>query len=191
MNGREQAGPTAAVAEQPGMWTRQGPYELGWDDLRTALDRIAAALRADGFVPGAVLAVARGGLVAASYLTCVLDAPVMRVVRVRRTRDDSQYAAKQPPLLEQEGPALEPGTPVLVVDDIVGTGATADVVRSHLLAAGFEAADLRFAALVRNHRSGFVPDYCPAVVDDWVVFPWEQGWSRTPGVRPFPLDEAP
>ncbi|MER6010824.1 phosphoribosyltransferase [Streptomyces bluensis] len=190
MDGREPTRDIAVAGEQPGMWTRQGPYELGWDDLRRALDRIAGAVSADGFVPDVVLGVARGGLLAASYLTCALHVPLMRTVRVRRTRDDSRYAAKRPPLLEQEGPAPEPGTAVLVVDDIVGTGATWDVVRSYLLAAGIAAADVRFAALVRNHRSGYVPDYCPAVADDWVVFPWEQGWGRTPGVRPLPLGEA-
>ncbi|WP_055494242.1 phosphoribosyltransferase [Streptomyces sp. TP-A0356] len=191
MTGQEPVTGTAVAGEQPGMWTRQGPYELGWSDLGAALDRIAAAVRADGFAPDVVLGVARGGLLAASYLTCALDVPLMRTVRVRRTSDDSQYAAKRPPLLDQEeGPAPKSGTAVLVVDDIVGTGATADVVRSHLLASGVAAADIRFAALVRNHRSGYVPDYCPAVVDDWVVFPWEQGWGSTPGVRPFPLGEA-
>ncbi|MEU3145740.1 MULTISPECIES: phosphoribosyltransferase [unclassified Streptomyces] len=190
MNSPEAVGDTAVAGEQPGMWTRQGPYELSWDDLKEVLDRIVEAVRADGFTPGAVLGVARGGLLAASYLTCALDVPVMHTVRVRRTRDDSQYAAKRPPLLEQEGPAPVFTGPVLVVDDIVGTGATWDVVRSHLSAAGVAAADVRFASLVRNHRCGHVPDYCPAVVDDWVVFPWEQGWGRTPGVRPFPLGEA-
>ncbi|WP_330460393.1 phosphoribosyltransferase domain-containing protein [Streptomyces sp. NBC_00820] len=190
MTGQELPGESATAGERPGMWSRQGAYELSWHDLGTALDSIARSVRADGFTPDVVLGVARGGLLAASYLTCALDVPQMSLVRVRRTRDDSQYAAKRPPLLEQEGPVPKPGTAVLVVDDIVGTGATADVVREHLRTAGVTDTDVRFAALVRNHRSGYVPDYCPAVVDDWVVFPWEQGWGRTAGTRPFPLGEA-
>ncbi|MEU4656396.1 phosphoribosyltransferase family protein [Streptomyces sp. NPDC023723] len=190
MNGREAVDGTTVAGEQPGMWTRQGPYELGWDGLKEMLDRIVAAVRADGFVPDAVLGVARGGLLAAGYLTCALDVPRMHTVRVRRTHDDSQYAAKRPPLLEREGPAPEAGSTVLVVDDIVGTGATWDLVSADLTAAGVAAADVRLAALVRNHRCAVVPDYCPAVVDDWVVFPWEQGWGRTPGARPLLLDPA-
>ncbi|MFE6101429.1 phosphoribosyltransferase [Streptomyces laurentii] len=183
--------PDQAPGEVPGMWTRRGPYELSWETLGTMLERIAADVRAEGFAPDVVLGVARGGLPAASYLTCVLDAPVLRTVRVRRTRDDGQYAAKQAPELEAaELPGVGAGTKVLVVDDIVGTGATAEAVRAHLLGLGVAERDLRFAALVRNHRADYRPDHCPAVIDDWIVFPWEEGWGRTAGARPLPLPEG-
>ncbi|MEV3874166.1 phosphoribosyltransferase family protein [Streptomyces sp. NPDC049906] len=178
----------AVPGEVPGMWTRQGPYELGWEDLGTLLARIADGIRKEGFVPDVVIGVARGGLPAASHLTCVLDVPVLHTVRVRRTESDARYAAKLAPRLESaELPGVGPGTKVLVVDDVVGTGATADLVRDHLLGLGVDPSDLRFAALVRNHRSGYRPDHCPAVIDDWIVFPWERGWGRTADVRPLVL----
>lgn len=190
MSERQTADATVA-GEEPGMWTRQGPYELSWEALGAVLGRIADDVRADGFDPGVVLGVARGGLPAASYLACALDVPVLHTVRVRRTRGDSQYAAKQPPRLESgELPGVKPGTKILIVDDIVGTGATAELVREHLATMGVAEPDIRFAALVRNHRSSYRPDYCPAVADDWIVFPWEPGWGRTPGARPFPLRDG-
>ncbi|MFF5727167.1 phosphoribosyltransferase [[Kitasatospora] papulosa] len=182
--------PVRAPGEVDGMWARQGAYQLSWDSLGRMLGRIADDVRAEGFAPDVVLGVARGGLPAASHLACVLDVPVLHTVRVRRTRDDAQYAAKQAPELESADlPAVGPGTKVLVVDDIVGTGATAEVVRGHLLGLGVAERDIRFAALVRNHRSEYLPDHCPVVIDDWIVFPWEKGWSRTAASRPLPLPE--
>lgn len=176
-----------AAGERPGMWTRQGPYLLDMATFGGLVEDIADEVRAAGFVPDAVLAVARGGLAAAGYLTCALDVPVMHTVRVRRTADDSRYAAKQRPVVDTSGPlGLGAGDRVLVVDDIVGTGATADAVLAHLAAAGVAAEDVRFAAVVRNHRSGYVPDHCPAVVDDWIVFPWETARESIEDCRPFP-----
>ncbi|WP_328332154.1 MULTISPECIES: phosphoribosyltransferase [unclassified Streptomyces] len=176
-----------AAGEQPGMWTRQGPYLLDMVTFGQLVEDIADEVRGSGFSPDAVLAVARGGLSAAGYLTCALDVPVMHTIRVRRTADDSRYAAKQRPVVDTSAPlGLRAGDKVLVVDDIVGTGATAEAVTRFLADADIPRADVRFAAVVRNHRSGYVPDHCPAVVDDWIVFPWETARESTADCRPFP-----
>ncbi|MEU7576862.1 phosphoribosyltransferase family protein [Streptomyces sp. NPDC041068] len=181
-----QSGAAREPDGRPGMWSRQGPYLLDWNSFGTLLDDLADAIRADGFVPDTVLAVARGGLTPAGHLTCALDVPAMHTIRVRRTKDDSRYADKQRPVVEGAGPM--PGGRVLVVDDIVGTGATADAVLEYLAAAGVGPGDVRFAAVVRNHQSSYVPDYCPAVIDDWIVFPWETARESTADCRPFPAE---
>ncbi|MGW8552645.1 phosphoribosyltransferase [Streptomyces tubercidicus] len=187
MSAEQVAEPTAVAGEQPGMWTRQGPYLLDMATFGQLLEDIAGEVRAAGFTPDAVLAVARGGLAAGGYLTCALDVPVMHTIRVRRTADDSRYAAKQRPVVDTSVPlGLGAGDKVLVVDDIVGTGATADAVLEFLAAAGVARQDVRFAAVVRNHRSGYVPEHCPAVIDDWIVFPWETSRESTEDCRPFP-----
>ncbi|MFD9883359.1 phosphoribosyltransferase [Streptomyces alboflavus] len=174
-------------AAAPAMWSRQGPYLLDWASFGVLVDDLADQVRADGFVPDAVLALARGGLTPAGHLTCALDVPVTHVVRVRRTADDSRYATKNPPVIDSATPLpLGAGQRVLVVDDIVGTGETAAVVLDHLAAAGVAADDVRFAAVVRNHRSSYVPEYCAAVIDDWIVFPWETARESTADCRPFP-----
>jgi hypoxanthine phosphoribosyltransferase len=179
--------PAGVAGEQPGMWTRQGPYLLDMATFGQLVEDIAEDVRTAGFVPDAVLAVARGGLAAGGYLTCALDVPVMHTVRVRRTADDSRYAAKQQPVVHADAPlGLGAGDKVLVVDDIVGTGATADAVLAFLAGAGVAREDVQFAAVVRNHRSGYEPDHCPAVVDDWIVFPWEAARESTDDCRPFP-----
>ncbi|MER7792035.1 MULTISPECIES: phosphoribosyltransferase family protein [unclassified Streptomyces] len=179
--------PPAVAGERPGMWSRQGPYLLDWASFGELMADLAAQVRDEGFRPDAVLAVARGGLTPAGFLTCALDAPVQHTIRVRRTADDTRYAAKQAPVIDiGSPPELGPGDRVLVVDDIVGTGSTADVVLAYLADAGVARSDVRFAAVVRNHRSGYVPDYCPAVIDDWIVFPWETDRESTADCRPLP-----
>lgn len=168
------------------MWTRTGTYVVEWDDIGRILSAVERDVRAEGFRPTAVLAVARGGLVPASYLATVLGVSTMAAIRVRRTTSDERYAAKQEPVAEPFGTnELTAGDRVLVVDDIVGTGATAELARDHLLANGVT--EIRVATLVRNHLSPFPVDYQGIVVDDWVIFPWEEGWSRRPaGWRSLP-----
>ncbi|RKT53824.1 phosphoribosyltransferase [Saccharothrix australiensis] len=168
------------------MWARAGAYVFEWADVGRALTRIEDGVRASGFRPTVVHAVARGGLVAGAHLANVLDVPRLSLTRVRRTTSDERYAAKREPTCEPFGALdLVEGDRVLVVDDIVGTGATAEVVRDQVLAAGV--AELRFAVLVRNHLAEFAVDDCGFVADDWVVFPWEDGFRDRPaGWRAVP-----
>ena len=81
---------------------------------------------------------------------------------------------------------LVPEDRLLVVDDIVGTGATAEVVLDALRP---RCREVRLAALVRNHLAPDLAYYCAATIDDWIVFPWEPGvHDRPDGWRPFRTD---
>jgi uncharacterized protein len=166
------------------MWRHRTPYGMTWTDLGFLVDRIAAGLRADDFHPDTVCAIARGGLIGAAYFATVLDVRDIHVVRVRRTLNDSPFAEKTSPALEVVAPAPV-GSRVLVVDDIVGTGATAEVVVRYLGKLG--ATDIRVAALARNHLAAFTVDYCPLEVDGWVVFPWESATPDRSSLMPLRL----
>lgn len=170
----------------PGMWTRQGPYLLDWTVFGVLADVLTQAVRADGFVPDVILAIARGGLVPGGYLACALDVPTTCVVRVRRTADDSRYAAKQSPVIDEWDDRIILGSRILIVDDIVGTGVTAHALLENLTATGIAEDAVRFASLVRNQQSGFLPHYCAAAIDDWIVFPWELDREPTGTCRSFP-----
>ena len=167
------------------IWSGAGPYRMTWSDFGVLADRLAARIAADGFRPDVVCGVARGGLVPAAHLAIALDVERLHVVRVRRTADDAVYAAKVEARLRVLTPGgLSGARDVLIVDDIVGTGATAALVESHVRSAA--AGDVRLAALARNGRSGHRPDYRGVDVDDWVVFPWE---TADAAARPLDLAE--
>ncbi|ABD11127.1 putative phosphoribosyltransferase [Frankia casuarinae] len=157
------------------MWTRRGPYVFEWADVGRACERLRASVLADGFAPTVVYGVARGGLVTAAYLYSALEVPRLVSVRARRTVSDERYAAKQTPVVESSV-ELDPEDRVLVVDDIAGTGVTAEAVSRKLVGV----AEHRFAVLARNHLCPVPIHYCGFTADDWVVFPWERGYRKRP-----------
>lgn len=162
------------------IWSRASPYLMTWADFGVLVERLEHAVRGDGFRPDALCCVARGGFVVAGYLALALDVPRLDVVRVRRTIDDGVYAAKQAPQLMDVGVGRSlQADRILIVDDIVGTGATARLVDDHVRTNA--ATDVRLAALVHNPRSSYQPTYIGCQVDDWIVFPWEPNAGTTVG----------
>lgn len=177
------------AGEIPGMWARAGCYVMEWDDFGRCVEVLRAQVDDSGFAPTAICAIARGGLLPAAYLATTLAVERSSSVRVRRTVDDTRYAAKVPPEpVPVHALELRPDDRLLVVDDIVGTGATAEVVLEALRP---RCGEVRLATLVRNHLAPEVADYCAAVIDDWIIFPWEPAMhDRPPGSRPFRLNGA-
>ena len=70
------------------------------------------------------------------------------------------------------------GTNILLIDDINDSGRTIIALRSKILAAGGEEANLRVGVLIDNARSPAKVDYRARSIDrsvdkSWFVFPWE------------------
>lgn len=113
-----------------------------------------------------ILAVARGGLIPATMLSHRLVIP-MEVVNVfsyrgkekvavpQMTQSDDQYAR-----MRSYGPKL------LIVDDILDTGDTYDLMMKHFPEAHFACLISKRPILKALHFG-----YCPKEV--WVHFPWE------------------
>lgn len=163
------------------IWRRTGPYAMTWADFGTLAERLATLVRADAFEPDVLCCVARGGYLTSGYLATALDLSRLHVVRVRRTVGDGIYADKQAATFSVQTDDLRPGDRVLVAEDIVGSGATAELVERELRAAG--AAEVRMATLTLNPLSTYRPRYHGTEVDDWVVFPWEASAAAESGER--------
>ena len=98
--------------------------QMTWEDLGTAVDDLAAQIRADGFSPDAVLALARGGLPCAGALAYALGVKNMATLNVEfYTGVDERL---DEPLLLPPVPdlALLRAERLLVVDDVADTGRT-------------------------------------------------------------------
>ncbi|MFJ8856088.1 phosphoribosyltransferase [Streptomyces sp. NPDC102437] len=140
----------------------------------------AACLIAEGETkdaPVAVVGIARGGIRLAEIVAEQLSIPAT-VVRARHNVSEGiQQPATGRVLLDDDhnGDAvtqLPHGAPLLVVDDICGSGATLRAVED-MLTASVRPARIRTAVLCRNEGSDFLPDRWGWDVADWVHFPWE------------------
>src|SRR5436305_1734693 len=97
---------------------------MTWEDVGTAVEELAAQIRAAEFVPDAVLALARGGLPAAGALAYALGVKNMATLNVEfYTGVDERL---EEPLLLPPAPDLSPlrTERLIVVDDVADTGRT-------------------------------------------------------------------
>lgn len=142
---------------------------VSWSQFDRLAGALAQAIRASGFRPEVVVAIARGGFVPARILCDrlgVMDLASFRIEHYRGQRIEAQARVCQPLNI-----ALV-GRKVLVVDDLSDTGETFEVAVAYLRELG--AAEVRTAALHHKQQSRFVPDYYARRLRKWrwISYPW-------------------
>ncbi|ANY07779.1 phosphoribosyltransferase [Pseudonocardia sp. HH130630-07] len=156
----------------------QVALELDWAALHASVGTLAGRIRSDG-TPDVVVGVLRGGAIPAVMLAHQLGVRSVRTVEITRTTSDLPHTAKIPPAV-RDAAALGPlaGLDVLLVDDVVGSGATADMAEQIVRARG--PARVRLAVAVINVDNWNRPDdplhhfdYVGTTCAGWVRFPWE------------------
>ncbi len=154
----------------------QKSYPVSWDQFHR--DARALAWRLSGAGPfSAVVAVTRGGLVPAAIVARELGIRVVETISVASYDYDRQG---QVTVLKPASPGIigtNGGEGVLIVDDLVDTGATARVVRELLPKAHF--------ATVYAKPSGrpLVDTFITEVSQDtWIYLPWDMGLQFTPPI---------
>jgi len=153
-------------------------FHVSWDQLHR--DARALAWRLDGHGPDngswrAVVAVTRGGMVPGMIVARELDIRIVDTVSVRSYahQDRSEAQVTKSP---QEG-LMGDGEGILIVDDLVDTGKTLELVRKLYPKAHF--------ATVYAKPSGrpMVDTYITEVSQDtWIFFPWDMALQY---VEPF------
>lgn len=146
-------------------------------EVRDLLLNIVRDCALQDFRPSAIVAPNRGGLplgvMLSHYFECPLfpvqvslrDAPIVNAMEVQR---ELREAWRQ--------------GPVLFIDDINDTGNTLLKVKE--LATGVPlAGEIRYAVLFEKPSSQDAADFVGSYIDEdyqdaWVVFPWEDWWSR-------------
>ena len=165
MTGPQECGP---------VWRRRRILRLSWDGLAQALGELASSIGTADAGYDTILAIARGGLPVATYLSHALGITDGRYACVRRRKNDAGFAERGgAALLEWVAPDTGmAGRQVLVVDDIAGDGGTLQMAVAEAMARG--AASAATAVLVRNDGCGLEPTYYVRTADDWTWFPWER-----------------
>jgi hypoxanthine phosphoribosyltransferase len=148
----------------------EAPHEvMTWDELGLGTRELAAAVRADGFVPELVLGIARGGLLVAGglgYALGIKNTFTMNVEFYTGIDERLDMPMILPPVPELVD--LEEAR-VLIADDVADTGLTLRLVKE--FCAG-KVGEVRCAVLFEKPRSVVSCEYVWRRTDRWIDFPW-------------------
>lgn len=155
----------------------QKSFPVSWDQFHRDARALAWRLSAAGPFR-AVVAVTRGGLVPAAIVARELGIRVIETVCVASYEYDKQGDIQ---VLKGIGEAVSGsggGAGVLIVDDLVDTGATARVVREMLPKAHFATVYAKPAG--RPLVDSFITEVSQ---DTWIYLPWDMHLTFAPPIR--------
>ena len=155
---------------------RTKAFPVSWDQFHR--DARALAWRLSGVGPfEAIVTVTRGGLVPAAIVARELGTRIIETVCIASYDDERKQGGLD--VLKGINPAVagQGGEGVLVVDDLVDTGATARIVREMLPKAHF--ATVYAKPLGRPMVDTFITEVSQ---DTWIYFPWDMGLTFQPPI---------
>jgi xanthine phosphoribosyltransferase len=155
----------------------QKSFPVTWDQFHR--DSRALAWRLQGLGPfEAVVAIARGGLVPATIVARELNIRTVESVAVKSYDHQAQGEIK---VLKAISPDIlaraRAGGKILIVDDLVDTGATARIVREMLPGAHF--ATVYAKPKGRDMVDTFITEVSQ---DTWIFFPWDLDVAYVPPI---------
>ena len=165
-------GETAPAAPAP-----EKTFPVSWDEFHRDARALAWRLSAAGPFE-AIVAVTRGGLVAAAVVARELGVRLIETVCVASYSHTSQGELKVLKSVSADIAKLGGGKSVLIVDDLVDTGKTAKVVRDLLPHAHF--ATVYAKPMGRPMVDTFITEVSQ---DTWIFFPWDTGLAFRPPIR--------
>ncbi len=144
-------------------------FHVSWDQLHR--DSRALAWRLDGKGPDdgnwkAVVAITRGGMAPAMIVARELDIRMVDTISVKSYSHQTQAAAKV--IKSPDMDVVGDGTGVLVIDDLVDTGKTLEVVKATMPKAHI--ATVYAKPLGRPMVQTFITEVSQ---DTWIFFPWD------------------
>ena len=154
----------------------QKSFPVSWDQFHRDARALAWRLSAAGPFR-AVVAVTRGGLVPAAVVARELGIRVIESVCVASYDYDKQGKIQVLKGISPEVAGTEEGAGVLIVDDLVDTGATARVVREMLPKAHFATVYAKPAG--RPLVDTFITEVSQ---DTWIYLPWDMHLTFAPPI---------
>jgi xanthine phosphoribosyltransferase len=143
-------------------------FPVSWDQFHRDSRALAWRLTSLGTFD-AVVAIARGGLVPATIVARELNIRVIESVAVKSYDHQSKGDVRVlKPISEQIFELSRSGGKILIVDDLVDTGATARAVREMLPGAHF--ATVYAKPMGRELVDTFITEVSQ---DTWIFFPWD------------------
>ena len=155
----------------------QKSFPVSWDQFHRDARALAWRLSAAGPFR-AVVAVTRGGLVPAAVVARELGIRIIETVCVASYEYDKQGEITVLKRVADAIIAEDQGKGVVIVDDLVDTGATAKAVREMLPKAHF--ATVYAKPLGRPLVDTFITEVSQ---DTWIYLPWDMDLQFAPPIR--------
>lgn len=150
-------------------------FPVTWDQFHRDSRALAWRLREAGPFE-AMVAITRGGLVPAAIVARELNIRLVETVSVKSYDYKDQGNIEVLKAISDE--VLNTKGKVLIIDDLVDTGATGRVVRDMLPNAHF--ATVYAKPLARNIVDTFITEVSQ---DTWIYFPWDLEVSYAPPIH--------
>jgi xanthine phosphoribosyltransferase len=144
-------------------------FHISWDQIHR--DARALAWRLDGKGPNdgawkAVVGITRGGLVPAMIVARELDIRVVDTISVKSYNHQDRAEAKV--IKAPQADVMGDGEGILIVDDLVDTGKTLELVRAMYPRAHFA------TVYAKPQGRPMVETFITEVSQDtWIFFPWD------------------
>ena len=155
----------------------QKSFPVSWDQFHRDARALAWRLSTAGPFE-AVVAITRGGLVPAAVVARELGVRGYERICVGCYDFDKQGAIRILKTVSEKVVRSDEGARVLIIDELVGTGATARVVREILPKAHF--ATVYAKPLGRPLVDSFITEVSQ---DTWIYLPWDMGLQFTPPLQ--------
>jgi xanthine phosphoribosyltransferase len=154
----------------------QKSFPVSWDQFHRDARALAWRLSAAGPFR-AVVAITRGGLVPAAIVARELGIRVIESVCVASYDYDKQGQISVLKPVSTDIVGVDQGAGVLIVDDLVDTGATAKVVREMMPKAHFA------TVYAKPQGRPLVDTFVTEVSQDtWIYLPWDMGLQFSPPI---------
>ncbi|ANT61387.1 xanthine phosphoribosyltransferase [Salipiger sp. CCB-MM3] len=154
-------------------------FHVSWDQLHR--DSRALAWRLQSHAPEgggewrAVVAITRGGMAPAMIIARELNIRMVDTISVKSYNHQEQSEPKVIKFPDME--VMGDGDGVLIIDDLVDTGRTLEVVRKHLPKA--HVATVYAKPMGRPQVDSYITEVSQ---DTWIFFPWDMALQY---VKPF------
>ena len=156
---------------------QQKAFPVSWDQFHRDARALAWRLASSGPFEG-IVAVTRGGLVPAAIIARELELRIIETVCIASYHDYKTQGGLQ--VLKGIAPEIvksNEGSRILVIDDLVDTGATARIVREMLPKAHFA------TVYAKPQGRPMVDTFITEVSQDtWIYFPWDMGLTFQPPI---------
>ena len=149
---------------------------VSWEDIEKLCRILYKKIKSKKFEPDIIIGVSRGGLIPIRVLSDFLNNDNISVIRVKfyersGKRGRTSKTRKEPTIIENTTADIR-NKKILVVDDVVESGRTLEIVKNNLIKRG--PSKVLTSALFYKRKSRPAPDFYAKITDKWIVFPWER-----------------